>query len=195
MKTSVSALPFAITLACSVTAISVPLYASINEQFSSAIKQSEVSAQFRYRLENADQDNALKTATASTLRSRLTLQSGSWFHTKALIELDNVSSIGGERYNSGVNANSHYSAITDPTGTDINQAALLFTPYKNSQFTLGRQRINLQNQRFIGSVGWRQNEQTFDGVRLTQQLGKQWLIDLSSLHNANRIFGPNLMMM
>ena len=88
MKTSVSALPFAITLACSVTAISAPAYASINEQFSSAIKQSEVSAQFRYRLEHVEQDNTLDNAIASTLRSRLTVTTGKFDNFSAVVQLD-----------------------------------------------------------------------------------------------------------
>jgi hypothetical protein len=37
--------------------------------------------------------------------------------------------------------------------------------------TLGRQRITLDNQRFVGNVGWRQNEQTFDAVRGQARLG------------------------
>lgn len=155
-----------------------------------ALQQSTVSAQFRYRLENVDEDKALQNATASTLRSRLTLNTGSWFYSKALLEIDNVSSIGGERYNSTVNGNGGYSVVADPTATDINQAALIISPYKDAQFTLGRQRINLNNQRFIGSVGWRQNEQTFDGVRYNQKLAANWQLDLASLHNANRVFGP-----
>jgi hypothetical protein len=32
--------------------------------------------------------------------------------------------------------------------------------------TLGRQRINLDDQRFVGSVGFRANEQTFDAARI-----------------------------
>src|SRR3546814_18226061 len=37
--------------------------------------------------------------------------------------------------------------------------------------TVGRQRINLDDQRFVGSVGWRQNEQTFDAARLESTFG------------------------
>lgn len=155
-----------------------------------ALKQSTVNAQFRYRLESVDEDKAVKNATASTLRSRLTLTTGSWLNSKALLEVDNITSIGGETYNSTVNGNSRYSVVADPTGTDINQAALMITPYQDAQFTLGRQRINLANQRFIGSVGWRQNEQTFDGVRYTQKVAGNWQFDVATLHNANRIFGP-----
>ncbi len=168
---------------------------------SQALAQSKLQANFRYRLEAVDQDTVingqpLKNALASTLRSRLTLTSGSWLNTKALLELDNVSSLGGETYNSTVNGHSGYPVVADPTATDLNQASLLISPFASSQLTIGRQRVNLQNQRFIGSVGWRQNEQTFDGVRLQQQLftvasGGALDLDIASLHNANRIFGPD----
>ncbi|RVU37700.1 hypothetical protein EOE67_09520 [Rheinheimera riviphila] len=168
---------------------------------SQALAKSTLQANFRYRLETVDQDpvvngTPLKNALASTLRSRLTLTTGSWLNTKALLELDNVSSLGGETYNSTVNGNSSYAVVPDPTATDLNQAALLISPFASSQLTIGRQRVNLQNQRFIGSVGWRQNEQTFDGVRLQQKLfttadGGSFSADLASLHNANRIFGPD----
>lgn len=181
-------------IAATVAALSFPsAYAAssvTNSSAADALKQSTVSAQFRYRLENVDEDKAIKNATASTLRSRLTLNTGSWLNSKALLEVDNISSIGGERYNSTVNGHGQYSVVADPTGTDINQAALIISPATGSQFTLGRQRINLNNQRFIGSVGWRQNEQTFDGVRYTQKVASNWQLDLATLHNANRVFGP-----
>ena len=177
-------------LALTISSLYLPAAYATNSSAADALKQSSVSAQFRYRLENVDEDKALQNATASTLRSRLTLNTGSWFNSKALLEIDNVSSIGGERYNSTVNGNGRYSVIADPTGTDINQAAVIISPYKDAQFTLGRQRINLNNQRFIGSVGWRQNEQTFDGVRYSQKVAANWQLDLASLHNANRVFGP-----
>jgi len=164
---------------------------AITASVTDALKQSTVNLQFRYRLENVDQDNTLENATASTLRSRLTLNTGSWLSTTALFEVDHVTNIGAENYNSTVNGQTQHSVIADPTGTDINQAALLVSPWQGGQMTLGRQRVNLHNQRFIGSVGWRQNEQTFDGVRFTQQLQPNWQLDIASFHNANRVFGPN----
>lgn len=99
--------------------------------------------------------------------------------------------IGGETYNNTVNGSSRYATIADPDGLDLNQAALLFKAGDSSQITLGRQRLNFGDQRFIGSVGWRQNEQTFDGIRLVQSFGSTVQLDLASLHNANRVFGPD----
>ena len=46
--------------------------------------------------------------------------------------------------------------VADPDGTEINQALLRYDHTKGNA-VVGRQRINLDNQRFIGSVAWRQN--------------------------------------
>jgi len=63
-----------------------------------------------------------------------------------------------------------YSVVADPMNVELNRLQL---QYKSKPFTLtvGRQRINLDDQRFVGAVGWRQNEQTFDAVRAEATLG------------------------
>lgn len=159
-------------------------------------QDSTLKWNFRYRLEQVQPDGALADALASTLRSRLTVNSGQWTlaanqSISALIEADHVAVLGGETYNSTVNGRSRYATIADPDGLDLNQAALLFKAGSNSLITIGRQRLNFGDQRFIGSVGWRQNEQTFDGIRLTQQFSPTMQLDVASLHNANRVFGPD----
>ncbi|MFT5547160.1 MAG: hypothetical protein ACI832_002853 [Rheinheimera aquimaris] len=190
MKTPVSALPFAITLACSVTAISAPVYASLNEKLSSAIKQSAVSAQFRYRLEHVEQENALDDAIASTLRSRLTVNTGKFDNFSAMVQLDNVSVLGNDNYNSTYNGKTNYSLVADPKGTDINQALLSYQNKQGTSFSAGRQLVNHANQRFLGGVGWRQNEQTLDGYRLQQSAGSTLTLEIGHYYNVNRIFGP-----
>jgi hypothetical protein len=159
-------------------------------------QDSSLKWNFRYRIEQVQPDGPLEDALASTLRSRLTVNTGKWTlasnqSISALIEADHVAVIGGETYNNTVNGSSRYATIADPDGLDLNQAALLFKAGDSSQITLGRQRLNFGDQRFIGSVGWRQNEQTFDGIRLVQSFGSTVQLDLASLHNANRVFGPD----
>lgn len=159
-------------------------------------QDSSLKWNFRYRIEQVQPDGPLEDALASTLRSRLTVNTGKWTlasnqSISALIEADHVAVIGGETYNNTVNGSSRYATIADPDGLDLNQAALLFKAGDSSQITLGRQRLNFGDQRFIGSVGWRQNEQTFDGIRLVQSFGSAVQLDLASLHNANRVFGPD----
>src|SRR3546814_4127303 len=55
--------------------------------------------------------------------------------------------------------------------------------------TVGRQRINLDDQRFVGSVAWRQNEQTFDAVRVEYMGIKNLKVDLTYAIAARTIWG------
>lgn len=63
-----------------------------------------------------------------------------------------------------------YAVIADPRSFDLNRLQLHYKS-KNLGLTIGRQRINLDDQRWVGSVGWRQNEQTFDAVRGEATIG------------------------
>jgi hypothetical protein len=63
-----------------------------------------------------------------------------------------------------------YAVIADPRSLELNRLQLQYKS-KNVGLTIGRQRINLDDQRWVGSVGWRQNEQTFDAVRGEATLG------------------------
>jgi len=117
----------------------------------------------RYRFEHVDQDNALDHANAQTLRTRVGFQSGKWYGLSALLEVDNVSRLGKEAYNDTRNGQNQYAVVADPDGSEVNQALLRYDHALGS-LVAGRQRINLDNQRFVGGVAWRQNEQTYDGL-------------------------------
>lgn len=63
-----------------------------------------------------------------------------------------------------------FSTVADPETIELNRLQL---QHKGGAMTLtvGRQRINLDEQRWVGTVLWRQNEQTFDAVRGEAKLG------------------------
>jgi hypothetical protein len=63
-----------------------------------------------------------------------------------------------------------YSVVADPMNAELNRLQIQYKEGANN-VTLGRQRINLDDQRWVGSVGWRQNEQTFDAIRGEAKLG------------------------
>lgn len=63
-----------------------------------------------------------------------------------------------------------YAVVADPMAVDLNRLQVQYRG-KTVTLTAGRQRINLDDQRFVGSVGWRQNEQTFDAVRGEARVG------------------------
>ena len=160
------------------------------EELSNLFTQGKPTLDARYRFENVDQNNDLRDANAQTLRTRAGFQSGQWYGLSGLLEVDNVSRIGDDAYNSTRNGQKEYAVVADPDGTEVNQALLRYD-HKLGSAVLGRQRINLDNQRFIGSVAWRQNEQTFDGA-LTQLKPLDGLtLSYAYLDQVNTVFGPD----
>jgi hypothetical protein len=63
-----------------------------------------------------------------------------------------------------------YSVVADPQNVELNRLQFSYKG-KAAKLTVGRQRIILDNARFVGNVGWRQNEQTFDAVRGEAKIG------------------------
>ena len=159
------------------------------EAFSNLFTQGKPILDLRYRYEHVDQDNALNNANAQTIRTRVGFQTGKWYGLSALVEADNVSRIGDASYNSFRNGQSDYSVVADPDGTEINQALLRYD-HKYGSAVLGRQRINLDNQRFVGGVAWRQNEQTYDGVLGQLKPLDGLTLTYAYIDNINSIFGP-----
>jgi hypothetical protein len=137
-----------------------------------AIKAGKPILEFRPRYETVDQANLARDANAFTLRSRVGWETGSWNNLKALIEFEDVRQLGGEHYNTTINGKTQFPVVADPDVTEVNRAQLTWTPNKMFSATLGRQRINIDDQRFVGGVAWRQDEQTFDAVRADYSAGK-----------------------
>ncbi|MHA6334044.1 alginate export family protein [Qipengyuania sp. CAU 1752] len=82
-----------------------------------------------------------------------------------------------------------YSVVADPENFELNRLQVSYMR-DGSGVTLGRQRINLDDQRWVGSVGWRQNEQTFDAVRGQANLGVV-AVDLTYSNSQRTIFGAD----
>ena len=179
---SVSILTLAVSAALSNTATA--------DDFSKLYSEGKAYFDARYRYENVDQDNPLNNANAQTLRTRVGVQSGQWYGLSALVEADNVSRIGNDSYNSTRNGQNQYSVVADPDGSEFNQALVRYD-HKLGNLVGGRQRINLDNQRFIGSVAWRQNEQTFDGGLGQLKPIEGLTLTSAYISNINTIFGPD----
>lgn len=157
----------------------------------SFLGEGKAQLSFRYRLETVDQDGMAENARASTLKTRLTYKTPAENNIQLLLEADNVLRLGGALYSDGNTTVPGYPVVADPTGTEINQAYLKLTPAAASTFSLGRQRIHFDDQRFIGRVAWRQNEQTYDAVTAGFDLARGTTLALGYLWNINRIFGPD----
>ena len=162
--------------------------------FSEASAQTSASPgrvwlELRPRWEVADQDGA-RSAEALTVRTRLGAESRAWKDLSATVEFEDVRSLHGD-YNDAVPPAEPYAVIADPEVTDVNVAQLVWKPTKDFSATLGRQRINLGDQRFVGGAAWRQDEQTFDAIRLDYSSGAIQA-SYAYVDRVNRIFGEEL---
>src|SRR6478735_2471700 len=77
--------------------------------------------------------------------------------------------------------------VGDPENLEINRLQLGYLK-DGTGVTLGRQRIQLDNQRWVGSAGWRQNEQTYDAVRAQGKFGPV-LLDATYSVSQRTVFG------
>lgn len=148
-------------------------------------------ADMRYRLELVGQEGLPENATASTLRVRAGLKTREWNGFSALVEGEAIARVGPRHYNDMVNGLASYPVVADPSDVLLNQAWLRYKPVKEVEVVAGRQAVNFDNQRWIGSVGWRQNDQTLDAARVTVKPFKGVALDYGYAWRVNRVFGPD----
>lgn len=164
------------------------------ENLAEAFTNGTAKVSFRYRLELVDQDRFENDAEASTLRGRLNFGTDPWNGWSLFGEFDYVGNIILDDYNAGAGNTPDkvdYPVVADPTGEDLNQAYIQWANDKGIQVRGGRQRIIFDNARFVGNVGWRQNEQTYDAGSVKAKLGG-FDVDLAYLWQVNRIFGNDV---
>lgn len=161
----------------------------------SAITSGKATISGRYRYEHVDQDNTLKNANASTLRLRLNYRTGQWNGWSAFAEFDHVFHVLVDDFDSGSGTSPNrgeYSVVADPEGSDLNQLYFDLDPNDSWKYRFGRQRILLDNQRFVGGVGWRQNEQTYDALTLNTKAMSNTTLSYSYVNRVRRIFGQTV---
>jgi len=126
----------------------------------------KVNGQIRARFENVDMDGK-QDANAFTNRLRIGASADllglDWL--SGYVEMTDVRNIN-DNYNSTDNGKTTHAVVADPEQTRLTQS-YLDLKYGATKLRVGRQEINLDNQRFIGSVGWRQMFQTMDAYTIT----------------------------
>ncbi len=134
----------------------------------SIITDGDVFGEVRYRYEYVEQDGITENANASTVRTNLGFKTGKYKGFQGLIEGQLVQNIGADSFNDtvGGNAGGPFPIVADPDNAEINRAWVSWTGFHDTELKIGRQDLNIDNQRFVGTVGWRQNDQTFDSILL-----------------------------
>ena len=169
-----------------------------NSSLTDAISGGKPHFSVRCRYERVDDDRlsgagvSLRNADASTLRTYLGYATGAFHGFSATLDLEQVTRLGSDDFNDGSNGKTAYGAVIDPSGLELDQAFLNYSGINNTEIKLGRQYITYRKapfHRYIGTILWRQNWQTFDAVTFANQTLPDTRISYAYVWNINRIFG------
>ena len=155
--------------------------------FAQAVDAGTWTANVRYRHETVDDQAFARQADADTLRLRLGWSRAFASGFSLGVEGEGVAELN-DRFNSGANRQTAYPAVADARALEVNQAWVGWRGGRAGA-VLGRQRIALDNQRFLGNVGWRQNEQTFDALALDAKPSDQLVLRYYYLDRVHRVAG------
>ncbi len=144
----------------------------------------------RLRYETVDDAAKVPGADAVTLRARLGYETGSWNGLSLQADFDQVFALADD-YNSTRNGKTALPVVGDPKMTVLNRLQLTYASDFDTRFVVGRQRLLIGNQRFIGNSGWRQHEQTFDAVSAVNSSVPGLTLTYAWLYRINRVYGPD----
>ncbi len=143
-------------------------------------------AALRLRHEHVDDTAFRQPADATTLRLRLGLGARLAPGWEAYAQGEATAALH-DAYNNTANGKGTRPVVADPRSAELNQAWLGWTG-ERGHLRAGRQRMVLDNQRWVGPSAWRQNEQTFDSVagrwQATPAMSVSWAW-LDRVHRVN----------
>jgi hypothetical protein len=145
----------------------------------------------RARYDYAD-TSPLDQSNAFTIRERAGIKTMKWNGLSLLAEGEFTQVLASD-FNAAAGPNAFpfdpkNSAVLAPRNVELNQ---LYVQYEGFDTTaqVGREKIIYDNAAFVGNIGWRQNEQTFDAVTLSNKSIEGLTLKASYINQVNRIFG------
>jgi hypothetical protein len=147
--------PIALTLLAGLSSIGSVSAVQADDDFYEALTSGKVGFSARARFEevkNEGKDDIDQTS----LRTTLSYETGAFHGFKGFIEFEDVTDIGDND-------------TIDPEDTSVTQAYLQYTA-ADTTAKFGRQHITYRGapfHRFVGTVLWRQNFQTFDAITVS----------------------------
>lgn len=153
---------------------SVSAHEDVKSAFQEMLDDGKVSINARLRYEGVEVGSGENLDTLS-LRTRLGFTSAAVHGFQFMAEAEDVTSLSQDKTQG-----------LDPETTEINQ---LWASYTSDAYSakLGRQVYTLDDHRFIGHVGWRQNIQSFDAITTSFGLGESVDVKVAYIDGVNRI--------
>lgn len=165
-------------------------------------KDGAVKIDMRYRYENVNQTDVIntrtglplavqpKTANANTIRTRFGVLSPSYYGVQGYVEYEGNHLLQND-FNSTHNARPFYSVVADPDWNELNQLWISYSGLPDTVIKGGRQRIKFDDDRFIGNVGWRQLETTYDAVLVTNKSIKNLTVNAGYIGHVTSFTATN----
>ena len=161
-----------------------------SSSLSQALLTTTPLVDIRARYEQVDQLGIADDAEAGTIRVRLGGETGSFLGTRLLAEGEGMFRLDDQyRPDNAVATYTQYPVVADPQNYVINRLQLSNTSLPQTTVTIGRQRILLDDQRFVGNSDWRQNEVTFDAARIVNTSVPGFTVDVTFLNKVHRVYG------
>jgi len=142
----------------------------------------------RYRYAHINTEGYADPGTANTLRLTLGYLWAFAPNWSAYAEGTRVYGLFGDDYNSGANGKNKLPSEGDPPSSEISGAWLQYDDGTASA-RIGRQYVNLDNQRFFTSGLWRQNPQSFDALSASWRFDSGTMLRYLYLDNVTRSVG------
>ncbi|MES2097613.1 MAG: hypothetical protein V4459_12720 [Pseudomonadota bacterium] len=143
-------------------------------------------AEARLRAEHVEQAGLPDNSDALTVRVRTGL-SAKLDRWSALVEVQGTLAIGSDYYD-GLNGPATRPLIGDPQSIGLYRAQLQYKG-KAVVATIGRQRISLDDDRFVDAALFRQNAQTYDAARFEWTGLPKLRVDLTYIWSVRTVWG------
>ncbi len=143
-------------------------------------------AEARARYEHVDQDGIDRQADALTVRVRGGAQVASGGFSATAVAQGTLAAV--DDYYDGLDGAPTRPLVADPQNIALYIAQVKYKA-KGMTLTAGRQKIALDDERFVGNVAFRDNAQTFDAVRAEISPVKGVNLDLAYAWGVRTIWG------
>jgi len=162
-----------------------------------ALQKGQPSASLRHRFESVEQDGLDPAARASILRLTLGYATRPLHGVSARVEFEHVSDLGWGDAHADAGRGGRSNGVTgrpviaDPELTVLHQALLRVEALPDTTIQAGRGEIALDNERFVGPVGWRQHHQSFDTVGVINTSLARTTLRYDYVGRVHRVFGDS----
>jgi len=148
----------------------------------------DTGGSLRLRSEHVSSGGGLEPSYATSLRATGFARWEPTAWASLLGEVEAVGSVGD--FDDGEGLPQGQGVIPDPSVINLNRAFVELRPSSDGVVRVGRQRISLGEERFVGSVAFRQNDQVFDAIRGFTSLPFGGRLDVANVLGVNRPLGP-----